>query len=484
MTGRSLPERPDLAGLQAQVGTLHQAVHAGEPDALDLAGLAAADPGYPVHRAQLALAQMYGFASWARLRAHVAEIEARTWTPPEVPDDAPPAHRLLRLACLTWSGPVPDPDAALALLARHPDLPGTSAALAAVCARPDRLAQLLAADPAAATRPQEPYGWSPLMYLTYARLPGQAAADVVACAEALLDAGADPDDGRYVDGWPTAFTVLTGVIGGGEQAEPPHPHLAALARLLLRRGTDPNDAQALYNRMFTSGDDWLELLLEHGLGQGDGGPWRHRLPDLTASPPEQLRSLLAWAVTHDQRDRVALLARAGVDVQAPLSQPGLLSTPATPLKVALLHGHRELAALLRGLGATEPDLDPVEAFVAAVLAQDEVAVGATAPAVVAAAREARPGLVVWAAAQHRPRAVELLVAAGWDVDALARSDVPVEQPWQTALHTAVEKDDADLVRRLLALGADREIRDARFDGRPVDWAGYLDRPALVPILAG
>src|SRR6185436_14511821 len=96
-------------------------------------------------------------------------------------------------------------------------------------------------------------------------------------------------------------------------------------RLLLDAGADPNDGQALYNRMFEPDDDHLALLLEHGLGTGDGGPWRRRLGDELDTPTELVRGQLSWAVTHGMVDRVRLLADHGVDLVAAF--PGGL-TPA------------------------------------------------------------------------------------------------------------------------------------------------------------
>ena len=73
----------------------------------------------------------------------------------------------------------------------------------------------------------------------------------------------------FVWGATYAFTALTGAFGEGEDGinQPPHPHCAALATLLLDAGADPNDGQTLYNRHFKANDDHLVLLLWSGLGQ-------------------------------------------------------------------------------------------------------------------------------------------------------------------------------------------------------------------------
>ncbi len=56
------------------------------------------------------------------------------------------------------------------------------------------------------------------------------------------------------------------------------------------------------------------FLADPALAATTGGPWNRLLGDALESPPVMLRNLLWWAVTHDQRDRVALLAANGVDV--------------------------------------------------------------------------------------------------------------------------------------------------------------------------
>jgi ankyrin repeat protein len=275
--------------------------------------------------------------------------------------------------------------------------------------------------------------------------------------------------------------VLTGVLGYGEHRQPWHPHAIAFARLLLESGADPNDGQTLYNRMFGTSDDHLVLLFEYGLGRDSRGPWHRLLGESLESPAEMLRALLAWAIAHDQRERVALLAEHGVDIVSPFTEQ---RSPRrrTPIEVALISGHRELADQLAALGARPPRLSAADTFVAAVLAGDADAAAHATPAVVAAVRRKRTGLVTWAAAQGAANSVELLVSAGFDVNALGRSDIASNDPWHTALHVAAEKGDLVLARTLLELGADPEIPDKHYRSTPLGWARYFGQPALAALL--
>jgi ankyrin repeat protein len=194
-----------------------------------------------------------------------------------------------------------------------------------------------------------------------------------------------------------------------------------------------------------------------------------------------LRSLLAWAVVHDQRARVALLAEHGVDVVSPFTE-SRSPRRGTPAEVALLNGHRELAAELVALGGRAASPSDADRFVGAVMAGDFAAARETPDSVVATVRRARTGLVTWAASQGAAGAVEALVAAGFDVNALGRSDIPSNDPWQTALHTAAEKGDAGLTRTLLDLGADPQVVDKRFKATALGWARHFGRAELVELL--
>jgi hypothetical protein len=124
-------------------------------------------------------------------------------------------------------------------------------------------------------------------------------------------------------------------------------------------------------------------------------------------------------------------------------------------------------------------MSPADEFVAAILA-GRVPVGDAS--VARTARAARPSLVVQAAATGRHAAVRLAVEHGFDVNALGRVDAPCEQAWQTALHTAVERRLADMIRLLIELGADPSIQDVRFNATPAGWAEHFGHNELEELL--
>jgi hypothetical protein len=495
-----LPDNPDLGQLRTRARELQRAVGAGDPDALALvaehhpAGVPAPPdrPRLRLSTAQLVVARDHGFPSWPRLVRYVERVNALTRNP-DPAGSGDPADDFLRFACLTYDVDGPDRwEQARAILAEHPDLPGSSVHAAAAATDAAATARLLGDDAGAARRQGGPFGWAPLLYLTYSRLgAGSAEADVVRTARLLLAAGADPNDGYLWHGLTTPFTALTGVLGGGEMglaAQPHHPHGPALARLLLDAGADPNDGQGLYNRMFDADDSHLVLLFEYGLGRGDGGPWRARLGDAVGTPAGLLRAQLSWAVTHGMAGRVQLLIDHGVDVRRPYDAP-TFGVPAhrvgrTPVELALLAGHTAVVDVLRQAGVEAPALDPVDDLVAAVLAGDTATAGrlrAADPGLTARAAERRPTIVLDAATAGRPGAVALALDLGFDVNAAA------EPPHgrgmgETALHEAAMNGEREIVEILLAAGADRSVRDARFDATPAGWAHHGDQAEIAAML--
>ncbi|MGZ4435059.1 MAG: ankyrin repeat domain-containing protein [Trebonia sp.] len=459
-----LPEQPSLEQLRNQAKDLRRT------------------SGIPLWEAQLSVARRYGFTSWARLKQHVELLTRYSRFPERVATDSD-AGTFLRLACLSYYDDEPGQwEQARRILERAPGLAEGNVYVGAATADAGALRRVLAADPAAASREGGPFQWEPLCYLAYARHdPAISLAATLETARLLLDAEADPNSGYLWHGLPTPFTTLTGVFGEGEAGPvraPRHPHSLPLARLLLEAGADPNDGQALYNRMFEPGNDHLELLFEFGLGTGDGGPWRRRLGDALDTPAEMVRGQLAWTVTHGMTERVRLLVEHGVDVTARLD--GVTAT-----SMAATTGHADLVDYLVAHGAPPLDLPPADAFVAAALAADRARLGrllADHPGLAGELRAARPALITWAAACGNPAAVEILAELGFDVNAKGRTDVPSDQPWQTALHKAAEDGNVELARTLLRLGADPDIRDHRFDSTPLGWARHFGQQAIIELL--
>lgn len=264
------PDNPDLDQLRTRARELQRAVRRD-------------DPGYPLTTAQRDLAREYGFASWPRLVRHVQAITGRRWTLADRTTDSA-ADAFLDLACLTYQrDESQNAGRAEELLAAQPSLSRTNTATAAVTADVAALREMLTDNTSAAREPVGPFGWTPLMYLAYGRLDTDVD-DCLAAAQLLIEAGADANDGRFFAGLATPFTILTGVCGGGERDQPPHPHVLDLARLLLEAGAEANDGQTVYNRMFGTDDSVYALLFEHGLGRGDGGPGAQHFPTSCRHP--------------------------------------------------------------------------------------------------------------------------------------------------------------------------------------------------------
>jgi len=499
-----LPDDASFEQLRKQAKDLRDLAGAGVPGALEL--VAANHPqgahAVTLTGAQLVVDRHYGFSSWARLKRHLEIIERYRRAPDEVAVASVPygptspagpgalAGEFLALACLRFGGDDgPDRwERAARLLAGHPELARESIHVAAAAADEHAVRTHLAADPALASRDGGPYGWPPLLYLVFARHDRHVSeAALLGTARVLLGHGADPNAGYLWHGLYPPFTAVTGALGGGENGEPQHRHGFTLAALLLAAGADANDGQALYNLQFGDDDRHLVLLFEHGLGRGDGGPWAARFGHTADSPAEMLRGQLWWAIVHDMRDRVRLLVGHGTDFLTPYAAPGgrpvtlRTSHGRTPAEVAALSGCPELARWLVAQGAAEPALAGPDALIAAVLAGDrDMAEGLREHA--AAAREQRPGLIVWAAARGRAGAVGMLAGLGFDVNAKARTDTPTEQQWETALHHAAGEGDLALARMLLGLGADPGITDTRFGATPLGWAHHFGRPEMVAFL--
>jgi hypothetical protein len=433
MAPRELPRRPNLEHLRNEARDRQR------------------QEGGKLTAAQLAVARSYGFPSWPKLKAHV-ELWDEWFRPPDETEAPSLVDRFLTLACSV----APKPDEATALLEAHPELLDDVYVRAAAGSVDVELAP-----------PGGPFRWEPLLYASYARLADRSTLPSI---RALLAAGADPNAGYLWDGG-SVFTAVTGVLGGGEDGQPPHPEWSAAARLLLDAGADPNDLQSVYNRMFGPDDAPYELLFSYGLGRDvRPGSWPARL-GARAWPREQALALaLHWAAEHDYADRVRLFLANGVDPNGDAHHPATHGW--SHVETAQRAGNREIVDLLVAAGAHRVELDPAERFAAACLAGDRAEVEATRSPELVEALGAL-GLLVHAARIGKLEGVRTMLVLGVDVDASTDA---------TALHWAAYFGHLDIVRLLVGWGADTTIEDDEFHGTPLDWAEHAGNAAVAEYL--
>jgi hypothetical protein len=262
---RGLPGNANLEQLKKGAKSFQRAVRSGDVGAAEVVRefhprLPDAQPGstelngFTRTGAQFVIARQFGFASWAKLKAHLELVACYARSPHDQPvgepltDDQAVIDEFLRLACLTYGDDDPDRfRRARSLLEQHDWLGRASIHTIAATSEVDAARELLDHDGSQASLVGGPHGWAPLLYLTYSRVPLGPGRSAVAVARLLLEHGADPNAGYLWEGLVPPFTALTGALGGGGTI-PKHEEELALARLLLQAGADANDGQALYNQ--------------------------------------------------------------------------------------------------------------------------------------------------------------------------------------------------------------------------------------------
>ncbi|OQP41083.1 hypothetical protein A4H97_15925 [Niastella yeongjuensis] len=166
-------------------------------------------------------------------------------------------RRIAFIKAAIWHGSLEEAEQ---MLAAHPEIATSDIYTAAITGNVDLVREWLADNAANATVVSEPYGGNALTYLClskYLRLNKEKEADFIAAATALLDSGADPNAGFMTNGpYPEFETPLYGAAGVA--------HHAALTKLLLERGAEPNDEEAVYHSPETYDNDAMQLLVETG----------------------------------------------------------------------------------------------------------------------------------------------------------------------------------------------------------------------------
>jgi len=471
---RELTPRSTLETIRRQAKRWLKEIEAGDAEAL--ARFRKLIPNHAgaakLREVQHALARDYGLASWAALKQELAAREA-----------AARGHAALvalfleksalrygvRPGTQSWGEYEADRPArgALAqrLLERHPEIAGDSIHTAVAAHDLDAVRAFLGRDATLADRPSGFDGWTPLVRLAFTRLPNEVLSrNGIAIAELLLDHGADPN-ALFSDG-SNHFTPLTGIIGGGEGNQPSHPQAEALARLLIARGADPLNGQALYNSSLGADDvTWLDLLWSETEKRGEGARWREPVRELPAPP---LDYLLGNAVPRQPRRAAWLLAHGaraqGVNAYSKQSL----------VKQAMLDGRSDLVCLLVDNGASPVELSGQEAFTAAVARGDE----AEAHQLLDGNPDFRlaPAPLLVAIRQGKPEIAALALRLGVSPDAETRDGV-------RALHEAAGIDAIEIVALLVEAGAEIDPIERRYGSTPLGWARHQGASAAQIYLA-
>jgi ankyrin repeat protein len=343
-------------------------------------------------------------------------------------------------------------DAADALLASHPEVAEADIYTAAVRGDAEAVRALLTDDPGRATVPGGPYEWDPLTHLCfsqYLRLRGSDG--FVRAAEALLDAGADPDTGFYEPEHQPGPTFESALYGAAGVA-----HHGGMTRLLLARGADPNlGGEVAYHAAEGFHDEALHAVVESGRLDASGlTTMLHRKLDWTHL--DGVRWLLAhgadpnaesaWghrALHHAVgRDSRLAMFEALLDSGADPSLPAPSMEGRSAVAVAARAGRADVLELFRRHGCVV-ELGGDDAFFACLAYADRAgtrAFLADEPGIVERLESSEPGTVATLSGAGNTDAVVVALDLGFPLSS-------------NALSLAVWRERPPTVRLLLERGA-------------------------------
>lgn len=489
-----LASRPSLEQYKKQAKELLNAINRRNLDALDsfrrwhprfrnstddqISSVALAD-------AQLVLARAHGFPSWPKFAAHLQKLQVlRALEDASAPADLrDPVALFLEFASVPrhgWHASGTLREAEL-VRARYPQVATANIYSAAVLADEKAVRAFLAQNTALAIAPSGPHEWDALTYLCFSRYlrldPSRSEAFVVT-ARVLLDAGASASTGWMEmtdDDPPRPFLESVLYAAAGLARNPD------LTRLLLEYGADPNDEETCYHAPETYDNTVTQILIESGRCNERSLAW---LAGRKADWHDEKGLLLAlngganpnymthWKYSPFQhairRDNglgmIQMLLDHGADpyLRNPQDQRN-------GFQMAAYHGRGDILAELERRGfapnyeGSTPELD---ALVAACARADQPLVHA----LVAQNSELRQqllncggALLARFAGAANLEGVRILLDLGVPVDTLWPEGDPYFELARnsTALHVAAWRAHHDIVRELIARGANVNATDPR-----------------------
>ena len=476
MTATQFPGRPNLDQLKRQAKELLRAAREHDTQALArfrvlpaFAGASDAEltrAAPALHDAQSVIAREHGFDSWNALREHIED---------ETLEFSAAVDQFIEAATSDR------PERAERVLALHPGIARATLHTALVLGDSAAVDARLGRDGALATATGGLRNWQPLHYVCYTSLGRSKEREdgLVATARRLISLGADPNL-RFP--W-QHHEVYRPVLWGAVMTV----RSLALAAALLEAGADPNDGVTLTLAASAGNTAALDLLLAHGADVNH--PWA-----TDGSAP--LYAILQWSQTSDGV-RWLLDHGANPDPVFPANGETPLHTAAaswdvsvaaaliargaeigraradgrTAYAVAELHGNRDVADWLLAHGASGT-LSPVDRLVAACSRGDRAGAAALVsqnPRLKEAIGPEHYAAFYRAAEKNDTQGLEAMLECGFDPN---RGDDSINK---TALHVAAMEGWPDAVRVLLEHGASVAARDREFNAQPLVWAAEGSR---------
>ena len=378
-----------------------------------------------------------------------------------------------------WHGTL---EQAEAVLRAHPEIAGDSIHAAAILGDEAGVRRLLAADPQNAFRKAAPYDADALTCLCfskYLRLDPARSEGFLRAAQALLDAGANPNTGFWSTGEHKGFeSAMYGAAGVAHHAE--------LTRLLLAGGADPNDDETFYHAPETYNNAALKVLVESGKMNSDNlagmllrkADWHDHegiqyLLERGADPNRMTRwgyTALHQAVRRDNHlDNIELMLDHGAD-------PAIKTLTEIAAQFPPVNGRRSAVAMAahRGRGDVLAALERrglalefsgVDRLIAACARNDPAsvrAIAASEPRLVQELLAEGGALLAEFAGTDNRGGVGLLLDLGVDVAARYEGDPYFDIAREsTALHVAAWKAWPRTVKLLIERGAPVNARDGK-----------------------